>query len=86
MGSPYVITPAVADVPGNGHIRLAFGDPRHYTIFVRGGTMVSMVNPYILAKEDETQFIAKARCDGNISDHATPASSGAWTTMLRTDA
>ena len=86
MGAQYVITPAVADVPGNGHIRLAFGDMKHYTIFVRGGTFISMVNPYIEMKADLTQFIAKARMDGNVADHSSPGSSGAFATLLRTDA
>ena len=84
FGSEYVITPKVADAPANGAIRLAFGDPNHYTIFVRGGVQ-HLVNPYIKMKEDVVQFIAKARMDGNIDDHATASSSGAWTTMKRSD-
>ena len=85
MGAQYVITPSISDVPDDGAIRLAFGDPSHYTIFVRGGTFVSMVNPYIKMREDVTQFICKCRMDGNVSDHATVTSSGAWTTLLRSD-
>jgi len=85
MGAQYVICPSISNTPADGAIRLAFGDPKHYTIFVRGGTFVSMVNPYIKMKEDVTQFICKARMDGNVSDHETVTSSGAWTTMLRTD-
>ena len=85
MGSEYVITPVIANEPADGAIRLAFGDPNHYLIAVRGGTFVSMVNPFIKMKEDVTQFICKARCDGNVSDHATVTSSGAWTTMQRND-
>jgi len=86
FGAQYVVVPTISDTPANGAIRLAFGDPRHYTIFVRGGTFVSMVNPYIKMKEHTIQFICTSRADGNISDHATASSSGAWTTMLRTDA
>lgn len=85
MGSEYVIVPSISDTPADGSIRLAFGDPRQYRIFVRGGTMTSLVNPYIKMKEDITQFICKARMDGNISDHATPGSSGAFCTMKRVE-
>jgi len=84
FGSEYVITPKVADAPADGKIRLAFGDPNHYTIFVRGGVQ-HLVNPYIKMKEDVVQFIAKARMDGNIDDNATASSSGAWTTLARDD-
>lgn len=86
MGAEYVICPSISDTPAANAIRLAFGDPKQYVIYVRGGTLVSMVNPYVKMKEDVTQFICKARMDGNIADHATPASSGAWTTMQRVDA
>lgn len=86
MGSEYVVCPSVADVPANGAIRLAFGDFSKYTIFLRGGTFVSMVNPYIKMKEGYVQFICRSRSDGNIADHATPGSSGAFCTLLRTDA
>ncbi len=85
MGSEYVITPVVANAPANAAMRLCFGDPKHYTIFIRGG-LENLVNPYILMKEDVVQFIAKLRSDGNIDDNATASSTGAWTTMLRTDA
>lgn len=85
FGAQFVICPSISDTPANGAIRLAFGDPKHYTIYVRGGTFTSMVNPFIKAKEHTTQFICSARMDGNINDHATPGSSGAWTTMLRSD-
>jgi HK97 family phage major capsid protein len=85
LGAEYVICPSIANAPADGAIRLAFGDPKHYTIFVRGGEFVSMVNPYIKMKEDITQFICKARMDGNVSDHATASSSGAWTIAQRND-
>lgn len=85
FGAEYVICPSIANVPADGAIRLAFGDPKHYTIFIRGSEFVSMVNPYIKMKEDITQFICKARMDGNVSDHATVTSSGAWTTAQRND-
>jgi HK97 family phage major capsid protein len=85
MGAEFIITPTIAATPGDGKIGLAFGDPKHYTIFIRGGEFVSMVNPYIKMKEDITQFICKARMDGNVSDHATATSSGAWTTAIRND-
>lgn len=84
FGAEYVITPKVANAPADGKIRLAFGDPNHYTIVLRGG-MQHLVNPYIKMKEDEVQFIAKLRADGNIDDNATPASSTAWTTLARDD-
>lgn len=86
FGSEYVVTPVIANAPAATKIRLAFGDPKHYTIVVRGSVYESMVNPYILMKEDKVQFICKTRMDGNITDHATPASTGAWTTMQRVDA
>lgn len=85
LGSRYIVTPVIADVPADGAIRLAFGDPRHYRIFVRGSEFRTMVNPYIKMKEHYVQFICDSRSDGNISDHATPASSGAWTTLARDD-
>ena len=85
FGAQYVICPSIANAPADGAMRLAFGDPKHYTIFVRGSQFVSMVNPYIKMKEDVTQFICKARMDGNVSDHATASSSGAWTVARRTD-
>lgn len=85
MGSEYVITPTVSDTPANGAMRLCFGDPNHYTITTRGG-IENLVNPYILMKEDVIQFIAKFRSDGNVSDNATAASSGAWSVLKRNDA
>jgi len=84
MGAEYVITPVIADVPANGAMRMCFGDPKHYTIVLRGG-LTNLVNPYILMKEDVVQFIAKLRGDGNINDNATAASSGAWAVMARDD-
>jgi HK97 family phage major capsid protein len=85
FGSEYVITPVVANAPAANAIRLCFGDPNHYTIFLRGGEQ-HLVNPYIKMKEDVVQFIAKLRADGNIDDNATASSSGAWTTLQRVDA
>lgn len=85
MGCQYVVCPSVADVPANGAIRLAFGDFSKYTIFIRGGIATSMINPYIKMKEGYVQFIIRSRSDGNIADHATPGSSGAFCTLLRTD-
>ena len=85
MGSQYVVCPSVSDTPANGAIRLAFGDFSKYTIFIRGGTFVSMVNPYVKMKEGVVQFIVRSRSDGNIADTATPGSSGAFCTLLRTD-
>ena len=82
--SEYVITPVIANAPANGAMRLAFGDPKHYTIVLRG-SLTNLVNPYIKMKEDVVQFIAKLRGDGNIDDHATASSSGAWTSLKRTD-
>jgi HK97 family phage major capsid protein len=81
FGAEYVITPAIATAPATGKLRLAFGDPSQYVIFIRGSQFVSMVNPYIKMKEDITQFVCKARMDGNIADHATAASSKAWAVM-----
>lgn len=85
-GSEYRIVPTIANVPADGAIRLAFGDLRHYTIFIRGSQFVSMVNPFIKMKEHTVQFICTSRADGNISDNATPGLSEAFTTLLRTDA
>lgn len=86
MGAEYVITPAITTQASAtaGALTLAFGDPSQYIIFIRGGQFVSMVNPYIKMKEDVTQFICKARMDGNIADNATAASSTAWATMKHT--
>jgi HK97 family phage major capsid protein len=88
MGAQYVVTPSIASKASatDEALILCFGDPKQYTIFIRGGTFVSMVNPYIKMKEDVTQFICKARMDGNVSDHATASSSGAWATMKYADA
>jgi len=86
FGARYIVTPAISNTPANGAIRLAFGDPKHYRIFIRGSQFRTMINPYIKMKEHYVQFICDSRSDGNISDHATPASSGAWTTMKRVDA
>ncbi len=84
MGAQYVITPKIANAPANGAMRLCFGDPNQYIIVTRGG-VENLVNPYILMKEDTVQFIANFESDGNVADHATASSSGAWTTMVRTD-
>ena len=84
FGAEYVITPKIANAPASGAMRLCFGDPNHYTILLRGPVQ-HLVNPYILMKEDVVQFIAKVRADGNIDDHATAASSGAWATLKRDD-
>jgi len=84
MGAEYVITPKISNTPANGAMRLCFGDPRYYTIMLRGG-ITNLVNPYILMKEDVVQFIVKLRADGNVSDNATAASSGAWAVLSRVD-
>jgi len=84
LGAEYVVTPKIANAPGDGAMRLCFGDPSKYTIVLRGG-LTNLVNPYILMKEDVVQFIAKIRSDGNINDNATAASSGAWAVMKRSD-
>lgn len=84
MGSPYVITPVIANAPADGAMRLCFGDPSKYTIMLRGG-LTNLVNPYIKMKEDVVQFIAKLRSDGNINDNATAASSAAWAVLARDD-
>jgi len=88
MGAEYVITPSITTqaTATDEALTLAFGDPSQYIIVVRGSQFVSMVNPYIKMKEDVTQFVCKARMDGNIADHATPASSKAWATMKYADA
>jgi HK97 family phage major capsid protein len=83
MGAEYVITPSIATQASAdmSDLTLAFGDPSQYIIFIRGSQFVSMVNPYIKMKEDVTQFICKARMDGNVADNATAANSSAWATM-----
>lgn len=88
MGAQYVITPSIATqaTATDEALTLAFGDASQYIICLRGSQFVSLVNPYIKMKEDVTQFICKARMDGNIADHATAASSGAWATMKYADA
>jgi len=85
MGAEFVITPKIANAPANGAMRLCFGDPNQYIIAVRGD-IENLVNPYILMKEDTVQFIANFESDGNVADHATAASSGAWAVMKRSDA
>ena len=84
MGAEFVITPKIANAPANGAMRLCFGDPNQYIITTRGG-IENLVNPYILMKEDTVQFIANFESDGNVADHATAASSGAWAVMKRSD-
>lgn len=79
LGYPLNITPAIDNTPADGAIRMAFGDPSQYIIALNGG-MTFSVNPYVLMKEGQTQFIGYMRADGNY------VNSGAWTTMLRTDA
>lgn len=78
LGYPVNITPAIDNTPDDGAIRMAFGDPKEYIIALRG-SMVFDVNPYILMKEGQTQFIGYMRADGNYTN------SGAWTTMKRDD-
>lgn len=78
LGYPVNITPAIDNTPDDGAIRIAFGDPKEYVIALRGG-LVFDVNPYILMKEGQTQFIGYMRSDGNYTN------SGAWTTMQRDD-
>lgn len=78
LGYPINITPAIDNTPDNNEIRIAFGDPKEYIIALRG-SMVFDVNPYILLKEGQTQFIGYIRADGNYTN------SGAWTTMQRDD-
>jgi HK97 family phage major capsid protein len=78
LGYPINITPAIDNTPDDGAIRIAFGDPKEYIIAMRG-SMVFDVNPYILMKEGQTQFIGYMRSDGNY------VNSGAWTTMQRDD-
>lgn len=85
FGCPYIVTPAVSNTPANGAFRLYFCDPKHYTIVLRG-TMQNLVNPFIKMKENTTQFISSIRCDGNITDAATPANTGAFTGLKRVDA
>jgi HK97 family phage major capsid protein len=84
LGCPYVVTPVVANAPDDGACRLFFGDPRHYTIVLRGG-IENLVNPYIKMKEHTMQYISSIRADGNITDNATASSTGAFTTMKRSD-
>jgi len=79
LGYPINITPAIDNTPDDGAIRMAFGDPSEYIIALNG-SMVFDVNPYILMKEGQTQFIGYMRSDGNYSN------AGAWTNMKRTDA
>jgi len=84
MGAQYVITPVIANAPANDAMRLCFGDPNQYIITTRGG-IENLVNPYILMKSDTVQFIANFEADGNVADHATASSSGAWAVMVRDD-
>lgn len=76
---PVNITPAMADAPANGSIRIAFGDPKQYIIMLRQGVQIQW-NPYVSMKEGQTQVIGYARADGNI------VSSAAWATLKRVDA
>lgn len=79
LGYPVNITPAMLNVPGTGNIRIAFGDPKQYIIVLRGGIEV-IWNPWVSAKEGQTQVISWARADGNI------VASAAWATLKRVDA
>jgi len=79
LGYPINIVPQIADVPANGSIRIAFGDPSKYIIAINGG-IVFQVNPYASMKEGLTQFIGYARADGNMED------AEAFAVLLRTDA
>lgn len=79
LGYTVNITPAMLNVPGTGNIRIAFGDPKQYIIVLRGGIEV-IWNPWVSAKEGQTQVISWARADGNI------VASAAWATLKRVDA
>lgn len=85
FGCPYIVTPALLNAPADGKFRLIFGDPKHYTIMLRGG-LEHLVNPYILMKEDTVQFIARMRGDGNITDSATASATSAFCGLKRDDA
>ena len=67
------------NTPDDGAIRMAFGDPQEYVIALNGSLNFD-VNPYVLMKEGQTQFIGYMRSDGNYTN------AGAWTNMKRTDA
>lgn len=84
LGCRYVITPVISDTPGDGGMRLCFGDPNQYVIVTRGD-IENLVNPYVKMKEDTIQFIANFEADGNVVDNANPAYSTAWATMVRSD-
>jgi len=77
-GYPVYIAPAISATPADGAIAMAFGDPKHYVIGVNQELMFE-VNPYILMKEAQTQFICHATADGNI-DGAT-----SWAYYKRSD-
>jgi len=85
FGCPYIVTPVVSNAPSANGFRLFFGDAKNYTIVLRGG-MESLVNPYIKLKEHTVQFVSSIRADGNITDNATPANTGAFTGLQRVDA
>lgn len=78
LGYPINITPAISNTPADGAIRMAFGDPKEYLIALNG-SLTFQVNPYILMKEGQTQFIGYMRSDGNYTNEA------AFTTMQRSD-
>lgn len=79
LGYPINIMPAMLNVPANGGIRMAFGDPKQYIIALNGG-VVFQINPYVSMKEGITQFVGYIRADGNI------VTSAAFATMKRVDA
>ena len=79
LGYPINIMPAMLNVPANGGIRIAFGDPKYYIIAINGG-VVFQINPYVNMREGITQFIGYVRADGNI------VAAGAFSTLKRVDA
>lgn len=80
LGYPvYIVSSSVISAsPSDGAICAAFGDPRRY-IIAMNQELIFEVNPYVLMKEGQTQFIMHATADGNI-EAAT-----AWAYIKRSD-
>ena len=79
LGYPIHIVTSLDNTPDDGAIRMVFGDMSQYIIAINGGVNFQ-VNPTVLMKEGQTQFIGWLRSDGNV------VSSTAFATMKRTDA
>ncbi len=67
-GYPVVDVEAMrASITLDGQMGILFGNLKNYIIGKRDGNMALMVNPYILMKENMTQYVLSTRWDGEIA-------------------